>query len=126
MEIRTVKCKSGNVWRLVNESWSNSTGWGHRTTVIRGGFSYEPHKVKYLNRTWEMYPFQTCMSGAISTVYDEELRIYIENYKYNNNIDRFKKGEKDQVIEAFNNTEVGKDIAEIREAISNCEFTSCE
>ena len=126
MEIRTVKCKSGNVWRLVNEGWSNSTGWGHRTVVIRGGFSYGPTKVKYLNRTWEMYPFQTCMSGAINRIYDEELYIYIENYKYNNNIDRFKKGQKEQVIEEFNNTTIGQDIAEVKNAISNCEFTISE
>ncbi len=126
MEIRTLKCKSGNLWRLVNESWSNSNGWGHKTTVMKNAYTYEPHKVKYLNRTWEMYTYQTCMSGAIQTIYEEELNRFIENYKYTNNIDRFKKGQKDQVIEEFNNTKIAQDLAEIKNAISNREFDSNE
>lgn len=122
MEIRTKKCKSGNVWQLVNESWSNSNGWGHKTNVIRNGYDFGEHKVKYLNRTWESYTYQTCMSGAISTIYEDELNRYIENYKYNNDIARFKKGQKDEVIKMFEETEIAKDIQEIRKAISNREF----
>lgn len=122
MEIRTKKCKSGNVWQLVNESWSNSNGWGHKTNVIRNGYDFGEHKVKYLNRTWESYTYQTCMSGAISTIYEDELNRYIENYKYNNDIARFKKGQKDEVIKMFEETEIAKDIQEIKKAISNRDF----
>lgn len=122
MEIRTKKCKSGNIWQLVNESWSNSNGWGHKTNIIRNGYDFGEHKVKYLNRTWESYTYQTCMSGAISTIYEDELNRYIENYKYNNDIVRFKKGQKDEVIKMFEETEIAKDIQEIRKAISNRDF----
>ena len=122
MEIRTKKCKSGNIWQLVNESWSNSNGWGHKTNIIRNGYDFGEHKVKYLNRTWESYTYQTCMSGAISTIYEDELNRYIENYKYVNDITRFKKGQKDEVIKMFEETEIAKDIQEIRKAISNRDF----
>lgn len=126
MEIRVKKCKSGNVWKLVNESWSNSNGWGHKTTVIRNSYSYDPHKVRYHNRTWEMYTYQTCMSGAISTIYVDELRHYVDNYKYTNNIDRFKPGEKEKVIEAFNKTDLGQDLFELEDTISNNQFSKME
>ena len=82
MEVRIKKCKSGNVYQFVNEGYSNSNGWGHITTIIRNGYDYDPHKVRYYNRTWESYPFQTCMSGAVETIYDRELDCYITNYKF--------------------------------------------
>ena len=50
MEIRTLKIGK-RVWQLVNESWSNSNGWGHKTNVIRNGFDFGETKTKYLNRT---------------------------------------------------------------------------
>ena len=81
MEIKAKKTRSGNKWQLVNESWSNSNGWGHKTTVIRNGYDFEPHKVRYYNRTWEMYTYQTCMSGAVETIYENELSRFVENFK---------------------------------------------
>ena len=124
MEVRIKKCKSGNIWKLVNESWSNSRAWGHKTTIFRWDYDYEPCKIKYLNRTWESYTYQTCMSKAISIIYDDELNRFIENYKFNNDIVRFKKGQKEEVIKLFENEIVAQDLNEIRIAIRNGEFDS--
>lgn len=124
MEIRIKKCKSGNIWKLVNEGWSTSRAWGHRTVVIRNGYSYEDHKVRYYNRTWECYTYQTCMSGAIETIYQDELNRYIEDYKESNNIVRFKKGQKDEVIKKFDSETLGQDLLEIKEAIRDRNFDS--
>lgn len=122
MEIRTKKTKSGNTYKFVNESWSNSNGWGHKTTIIRNSYDYEPHKVRYYNRTWESYTFQTCMSGAVETIREDELKRFIESYKFTNEIDRFKKGEKEKVLALFEETEIAKDLKELKEAISNRKF----
>lgn len=122
MEIRTKKTKSGNIYKFVNEGWSNSNGWGHKTTIIRNSYDYEPHKVRYYNRTWEMYTFQTCMSGAVETIREDELKRFIESYKFTNEIDRFKKGEKEKVLALFEETEIAKDLKELKEAISNRKF----
>lgn len=122
MEIRKVKTTNGNLWQLVNEGWSNSNGWGHRTVVIRNGYDYEPHKVKYLNRTWESYTFQTCMSGAIETIYENELNRFIENWKNKNDITRFKPNQKEAVIKEFENTEIAKELKEVKKAISERNF----
>ena len=65
MEIKVKKTSNGNVWKFVNETWSNSNGWGHKTTVFRFDYDFEQHKVRYYNRTCERYKYQTCMSGAV-------------------------------------------------------------
>lgn len=92
MEIRRVNGKKGNKIELVNESWSTSRSWGHKTNVIINDFDYGKYKVRYYNRTWENYTFQSCMRGAIAKVMRYNITRYLENYKYTNNITRFKKG----------------------------------
>ena len=126
MEIRYKKCKSGNIWKFVNESWSNSNGWGHKTTVFKNNFDYEPHKVRYYNRTWECYTYQTCMRGAVETIYEDAVNRFIENYKDKNDIVRFKPGQKDEVIKLFNDTTLGQDLQELKDAISKREFSSLD
>lgn len=123
MEIRKVVCSSGRTYRFVNESWNNSTGWGHRSVMMLWNhYECSDVKIKYLNRTWEMYSYQTVMMKALRT-YEEELKErFIENYKDKNNIIRFKSGEKDKVIEMFYETEDGKDMLEINKAIELREF----
>ena len=37
MEIRRVNGKKGNKIELVNESWSTSNAWGHKTNVFKNG-----------------------------------------------------------------------------------------
>ena len=126
MEVRIKKCKSGNLYQFVNEGYSNSNGWGHITTIIRNGYDYEPHKVRYYNRTWESYTFQTCMSGAVETIKERELDCYITNYKLANDIERLKKGEKERLIEQFERTEMGQDLQELKEAIRDRKFDKIE
>lgn len=122
MEIKTKITSNGAKWQLVCEGWSTSRAWGHKVTPIRNGYDYEPHSVRYLNRTWEMYTFQTCMSGAIETIYESEQNKFIENYKEKNNIDRFRKGEKDKVIAMFEQEPFAKELKEVKEAISTRNF----
>lgn len=121
MEIRR-KNINGNNWELVNEYWETSYSWGHKTTLIRNGYDYGTHKVRYYNRTWESYTYQTCMYGAIETIKEEELQRFIDSYKYKNNITRFKRGEKQKVIEDFNNTELGKELQELHDAVKYRNF----
>ena len=62
------------------------------------------------------------MFGAIRTLREQEENRFIENYKYNNNIDRFKKGQKDLVIAEFNKTEIAKDLDKLYKAVELREF----
>ena len=121
MEIRE-KTIDGSKWQLVNETWETSNAWGHRTTIIRDGVTYLTHKVRYYNRTWECYTYETCMRGAVEEVKDSELNRYIDNYKYNNGITRFKKSGKEQVINAFKETQIYYELETLKEVIKNRDF----
>lgn len=121
MEIRR-KNINGNNWELVNEYWETSYSWGHKTTIIRNGYEYLTRKVRYYNRTWEYYTYQTCMYGALEELKQEELQLYIDRFKQDNNITRFKKGQKEKVIQDFNNTELGKELQELYNAIKDRNF----
>lgn len=95
---------------------------GHRTNVFKNGLEIEEHKSRYYNRTWESYTFQSCMFGAISEIeYKEKMR-FVDNYKYENNIDRFKKGQKDEILAMFEETEIAKELNELRKVVENRDF----
>lgn len=121
MEIRR-KNINGNNWELVNEYWETYNSWGHKTTIIRNGYDFGTHKVRYYNRTWESYTYQTCMLGAIETIKEDELQRFINDYKYKNNITRFRKNEKQKVIEDFNNTELGIELQELKNSVKEKNF----
>ena len=121
MEIRR-KVINGNRWELVNEYWETSRAWGHKTTIIRNGYDYGSRKVRYYNRTWEAYTYQTCMSSAVLGLQKEEIDKYIKRYKEENGIDKFKNGERLKVIREFKETELGKELNVLKEAIRERRF----
>ena len=123
MEIKRVNGKKGNKIELVNESWSTSRNWGHKTNVIVNGYDYGEYKVKYYNRTWEMYHFQSCMRGAIAKVMRYNITRYLENYKYTNNITRFKKGQREELIKEYKESnDLMLDLEQTIQAINEGNF----
>lgn len=122
MEIKEKKTQSGVTWRFVNEYEDTRTGFNHKTTIFRGAYEYGSYKVHYINRTWEMYSYQTSMRSGIRTIYDEGLNKYISNYKYVHNINRFKKGEKEKVVEEYKLTDEAKELEELLDCIEKREF----
>ena len=123
MEIRRVNGKKGNKIELVNESWSTSRSWGHKTNVIINGCDYGKYKVRYYNRTWESYAFQSCMRGAIAKVMRYNITRYLENYKYTNNITRFKKGQREKLIAEYKESnDLMLDLEQTLQAINERNF----
>ena len=123
MEIRRVNGKKGNKIELVNESWSTSRNWGHKTNVIVNGYDYGEYKVRYYNRTWESYTFQSCMRGAIAKVMRYNITRYLENYKYTNNITRFKKGQREELIAKYKESnDLMLDLEQTLQAINERNF----
>ena len=121
MEIRT-KTINGDKFDLVNETWETSNAWGHKTTILRNGVELITNKVRYYNRTWECYTYESCMRGAVEDLKDKYLQKYIDDYKYFNKITRFKKGEKDKITNAFKETQIYSDLNILKEAIKNRDF----
>lgn len=121
MEIRKVICKSGKEYNIVNEYWQTSRAWGHKSTLL-SSYEIATNKVRYYNRTWEMYTYQTCMFGLINSEIEKSQKSYITQYKENNGISRFKKGQKEEILKEWATTEYAKDLLEIKERIENRDF----
>ena len=115
MERKIIKLENGNEYEFINESWETSNAWGHKTVVFKNGNPYNiaENKIRYYNRTWECYRYQSCMKGAIYNLKRNELQRYIDRYKYVNNITKFKRGEKAKLIADFEQTEIAKELAEL-------------
>ena len=47
------------------ESYSNSRAWGHIARCIYRGREIEQARVRYQNRTWERYQFESVMCGLV-------------------------------------------------------------
>ena len=122
MEIKKIKCKSGNEYNIVNEYWETSRAWGHKSTLIAPWGEVESRKVKYINRTWERYTYESCMSGLIETILEDNLKSYITQYKENNGISRLLADKKAIVIKEWQEKEYIQDLKEIQERIKNRNF----
>ena len=122
MEIKKIICKSGNEYNIVNEYWENSNSWGHKSTLIAPWGEVESHKVRYYNRTWERYTYESCMSGLLDTILENNQKSYITEYKEKNDITRLLADKKAEVIKEWEQKEYIKDLMEIEERIKNRNF----
>ena len=115
MEIRKIKCKSGNEYNIVNEYWETSRAWGHKSTLVAPWGEVESRKVRYYNRTWESYTYQTCMSGLLDTILENNLKSYIAQIKEVRGITRLLKGTREEIENDWNKKEYIQDLKEIQE-----------
>ena len=122
MEIRRIVCKNGRVYNIVNETWETSRAWGHKSTLIAPWGEVESRKVKYLNRTWERYTYESCMSGLINTILEDNLKSYITQYKEKNDITRLLADKKAEVIKEWEQKEYTQELMEIKERINDRRF----
>ena len=122
MEIRKSQCKSGNEYNIVNETWETSRAWGHKSTLVAPWGEVESRKVRYYNRTWESYTYQTCMSGLLDTILENNLKSYIAQIKEVRGITRLLKGTREEIENDWNKKEYIQDLKEIQERIRTRNF----
>lgn len=122
MEIRRIVCKNGRVYNIVNETWETSRAWGHKSTLIAPWGEVESRKVKYINRTWERYTYESCMSGLIDTILEDNLKSYITQYKEKNDITRLTSLQKDMIKAEWQEKEYTQELMEIKERINDRRF----
>lgn len=99
--IITKTTSNGTRFEFVCESWSNSGAWGHKVKLYTGG-NYAPiveTKIRYYNRTWEEYQYQTCMHAAVDRVRHEREALLLSRYKEDHDIKRLTKARHVQVLE---------------------------
>ena len=72
------------------EVYSNSQRWGHLVRLFFFSREIESNKVRYYNRTWERYQFESALSGLVSKLDRNkklplkdrlELSRFIQNYR---------------------------------------------
>lgn len=106
-----------NEYEFVCWWWETGNAWGHEVRLVKtgkaGGCELGKARVRYYNRTWEKYTFQSAMFSALADYKKSELAKFLEDYKYNNGLKGydmdnhlewekpFPKGVKKQVIEEF-------------------------
>lgn len=122
MEIKKIICKNGREYNIVNEYWETSHAWGHKSTLIAPWGEVESRKVKYLNRTWERYTYESCMSGLIETILEDNLKSYITQYKEKNDITRLTSLQKDMIKAEWQEKEYTQELMEIKERINDRRF----
>ena len=122
MEIKKIICKSGREYNIVNEYWETSRAWGHKSTLIAPWGEVESRKVKYLNRTWERYTYESCMSGLINTILEDNLKSYITQYKEKNGIAKLTSLQKDMIKAEWQEKEYTQELMEIKERINDRRF----
>lgn len=60
---------NGVKFTLVCETWTNRTGWGHKVTLYRNNtVMIDTNTIRYYNRTWESYLYQSAIKGLIYNV----------------------------------------------------------
>ena len=89
---------NGNTYDFENESFSNSRNWGHKTRLYKNSHLVSEAKRIYLNRTWEVYQYQSCMRDAVYKLITEAETKAIERYKSSNNIKRLSKERREKVL----------------------------
>ena len=122
MEIKKIICKNGREYNIVNEYWETSRAWGHKSTLVAPWGEVESRKVKYINRTWERYTYESCMSGLIETILEDNLKSYITQYKEKNDITRLTSLQKDMIKAEWQEKEYIQDLKEIQERIEDRRF----
>lgn len=56
---------NGVKFTFVCESWGNRNEWGHEVTLYKNCVKIQTYKVRYYNRTWESYQYQSAIKGVI-------------------------------------------------------------
>lgn len=108
------KTINGHNYSVCGESWSTSRAWGHYGYLMRDGELVAKSKIRYYNRTWERYPYQSAMRSAIyGRINELERRVVIE-YKMTTGAKRVSAQRK---VELYNeNTEIGE-LRELLKAV---------
>lgn len=79
---------NGVKFTLVCESWQTKTAWGHKVSLYRNySFLVGSAKIRYYNRTWEKYQYQSAIKSVIYNAIEEikaaakKVFLSMHNYK---------------------------------------------
>lgn len=118
MEIRKI-VKNGNEYEFVNETWETYNAWGHKTTLFVNGSLWETNKIRYYNRTWECYQYQSCMQGCMYQLIDKMEKAFIYSYKQQHNIKRLTSEKREQAMNDLRQNEKYQELKAVYNDLHN-------
>lgn len=63
---------NGVKFTIICESWTDRTSWGHEVTLYKNDtLKVGRAKVRYYNRTWECYQYQSAIKSVIYNAIEE-------------------------------------------------------
>lgn len=93
------KCKEYPEYEIVAYSYETSNSWGHKATLMHNGTrTLNNYKIRYYNRTWECYQYQSVIKAVISDYINYLIENFITDYKEHNNIKRLRADLKQSLI----------------------------
>lgn len=113
MEIKKYNINK-NEYTFVCEVWSNYRSWGHRVNLLRNNYEIAEARIRYYNRTWENYEFQTCMLKAIRIIEEHKQTSELEYYKEKTERKRLREAEKQEI---YSNCEELKELKELEKRV---------
>lgn len=105
---------NGKKYTFACHSWETSRAWGHEVYVYRDGYEIAKARIRYYNRTWESYCYQSCMLKAVETLQREAHHYAIERWKVENNKLRTTTAQKVAIYEADS---LCMELRQLRESI---------
>lgn len=96
MEIKKFKIEDSNFMFVCN-TYSTSQSWGHKATLFENDIQIGENTIRYYNRTWEMYQYQSVMQGAVSKLKEKAQKRVENNYRTEHEIKRITKKQKEEL-----------------------------
>ena len=104
---------------FLNTARSTRSGFAHDSTLIVDGCRLGDYTAHYLNRTWEMYRFQTAMLGAIDSALDWKMERTRDHFKYENKLTRIAGANKAKVLELYEQDQTVQLLKLLRDEVKN-------
>jgi len=100
---------NGNEYEVFGEYWETRQAWGHNAIFMKNGIEVTRARVRYYNRTWESYRFQSAGHQAVGVALDELAARLFEAYRERTGRKRLTEDLKTGILEA------SQDYAEIKQ-----------
>lgn len=117
MEIKE-KTINGIKYTFICQYYETYSSWGHKVKLLQNGYEIARQKIRYYNRTWETYTYQTTMNSCVNIAYNNGLETFIFDYKEEHNKQRLNKGEKQTLIKQYNATENAKRLLKLKKLVN--------
>ena len=103
--MKIFECKAYPEFKIVAYTYETPSSWGHKAELIRNNdYTLNTYKIRYYNRTWECYKYQSVIKSVLNDYIDYLIKDYINDYKTQNSITRLKSQQREELIKQAKQT----------------------